>query len=42
MPKLTKRQREVAELYDRDQYYTLEDAVALAKKLSRAKFDETL
>jgi large subunit ribosomal protein L1 len=42
MPKLTKRQREVAELYDRDQYYTLEEAVALAKKLSRAKFDETL
>src|SRR5579875_3536462 len=42
MSKLTKRQREIQELYERDRYYSLEEAVALAKKLSRAKFDETV
>ena len=42
MPKQTKHQREVAELYDRDRLYSLEEAVSLTRKLARAKFDETV
>ena len=42
MSKVTKHQREVAALYDRDRLYSLEEAVALTRKLARAKFDETV
>lgn len=42
MPKRGKRFLELEKLYDRQQYYPLEDAIALAKKMATAKFDETI
>lgn len=42
MPKHGKRFLELAKQYDREQYYSLEEAITLAKKMATAKFDETL
>jgi large subunit ribosomal protein L1 len=37
-----KRYIEAAKQVDRDKFYTLDEAIAMAKKLATAKFDETL
>lgn len=42
MPKQGKRYTEAAKQVDRDNFYTLEEAITLAKKLATAKFDETI
>lgn len=42
MAKVSKRFNEAKKLVDRDKFYTVEDAVALAKEASTAKFDETV
>lgn len=42
MPKLSKRQKEWATLYDAENLYDPMEALKLAKSLSRAKFDETV
>ncbi|MDO3385408.1 50S ribosomal protein L1 [Gilvimarinus sp. SDUM040013] len=42
MAKLSKRQRVIAEKVDATKQYSLEDAVALLKKLSSVKFAETV
>ena len=42
MAKQGKRYIEAAKQIDRDNLYTLEDAITLAKKLATAKFDETI
>lgn len=42
MPKAGKRYIEAAKQVDRENFYTLEEAVTLAKKLATAKFDETI
>jgi large subunit ribosomal protein L1 len=42
MPKRGKRYQDAAKLIDRDQDYTLEEAVKLAKDNATAKFDETI
>jgi large subunit ribosomal protein L1 len=42
MPKHGKRYIEAAKQIDGDNLYSLEDAIALAKKLATAKFDETI
>lgn len=42
MPKLGKRYAALLKEYDRDADYSLNDALALAKKLATAKFDETI
>lgn len=42
MPKQGKRYTEAAKQIDRDNLYTLEEAITLAKKLATAKFDETI
>ncbi len=42
MPKHGKRFAELAKQYDREQYFSLEEAVTLAKKMATAKFDETI
>jgi len=42
MATLGKRYVEAAKQVDRDNLYTLEEAVTLAKKLATAKFDETI
>ncbi|MCA9912344.1 MAG: 50S ribosomal protein L1 [Anaerolineae bacterium] len=42
MPKAGKRYTEAMKLFDRDQDYSLEEAVELVKKMATAKFDETI
>lgn len=42
MVKLTKRQQEIAKLVEPEKAYEPKEAVELAKKASRAKFDETV
>ena len=42
MAKVSKRFKEAEKLVDRDKFYTIEEAVALAKKTASAKFDETV
>ena len=42
MPKQGKRYTDAAKQVDRDNLYTLEEAITLAKKLATAKFDETI
>lgn len=42
MPKFGKSYKTVAELVDRDNLYSPEEAIELAKKTARAKFDETV
>ena len=42
MPKRGKRYSEIKEQVDRLQLYTVDEAVSLLKKTSRAKFDETV
>lgn len=42
MPKFGKNYKTVAELVDRDNLYSPEEAIDLAKKTARAKFDETV
>lgn len=42
MPKFGKRYVDAAKQIDRDNLYTLEEAITLAKKLATAKFDETI
>lgn len=42
MPEPSRRYQEVAKMVDRDSYYALADAIALAKKTATAKFDETV
>jgi large subunit ribosomal protein L1 len=42
MGSLTRHQKEIQGLYDRDQLYSLEEAIRLVKSLSRAKFDESV
>lgn len=42
MAKVSKRFNEAQKLVDRDKFYTVEDAIALAKEASTAKFDETV
>ncbi len=42
MPKFGKNYKTVAELVDRDKLYSPEEAIELAKKTARAKFDETV
>ncbi|MXZ01467.1 50S ribosomal protein L1 [Candidatus Poribacteria bacterium] len=42
MAKRGKRYKEIKEQVDREQLYTVDEAVSLLKKTSRAKFDETV
>ena len=42
MAKKGKRYKEIKEQVDRDHLYTVDEAVSLLKKTSRAKFDETV
>ena len=42
MAKVSKRFAEAEKLVDRDRLYSVEEAVALAKKAATAKFDETV
>jgi large subunit ribosomal protein L1 len=42
MAKLSKRQRELAELVDPNRLYDIEEAIALVKQTAKAKFDETI
>ncbi len=42
MPKHGKRYQEAMKEFDRDQLYSLEDAVEIVKKMATAKFDETI
>jgi large subunit ribosomal protein L1 len=42
MAKLSKRQRQWAELVDANRLYDVDEAIALIKQLARAKFDETV
>ncbi len=42
MAKRGKRYKEIKEQVDREQLYTVDEAVSLVKKTSRAKFDETV
>ncbi|HHP51443.1 MAG TPA: 50S ribosomal protein L1 [Moorella mulderi] len=42
MPKRGKRYQELVKLIDRDKLYDPEEAIALAKRIARAKFDETV
>lgn len=42
MPKHSRRYEEIAKQVNRDIYYSLTDAVALAKQTATAKFDETM
>jgi len=42
MPKRGKRYQEASKLFDRDDTYTLAEAIALIKKIATAKFDETV
>jgi len=42
MPKRGKRYQELVKLIDRDKLYDSEEAIALAKRIARAKFDETV
>ena len=42
MAKKGKRYKEIKEQVDRDHLYTVDEAVSLVKKTSRAKFDETV
>src|SRR5690606_5008305 len=42
MAKVSRRFREVAKLVNRDNYYSLAEAIALAKQTATAKFDETI
>ena len=42
MAKRGKRYQEIKEQVDRDHLYTVDEAVSLVKKTSRAKFDETI
>ncbi|MEN3043355.1 MAG: 50S ribosomal protein L1 [Fervidobacterium sp.] len=42
MPKHSKRYNEIRKLVDREKAYTLDEAVELVKKVSTAKFDETV
>lgn len=42
MAKLTKKQKEVAAKYDKTKIYSLEEASALIKEISTAKFDATI
>jgi len=42
MPKQGKRYTDAAKQVDRDNLYTLEEAITLAKKLATAKFDESI
>lgn len=42
MAKVSKRFAEAKKLVDREKFYSIEEAVELAKKVSTAKFDETV
>lgn len=42
MPKLTKRQKQIAEIVDVEKEYNLAEAVDTLKKLPKLKFDETV
>lgn len=42
MPKAGKNYQESAKLVDREKFYDVAEAIELAKKTSRAKFDETI
>jgi large subunit ribosomal protein L1 len=42
MAKLTKNQKKIAELLDRDKEYSLDDASALVKEITFAKFDSSI
>ncbi|MCK5306541.1 MAG: 50S ribosomal protein L1 [Candidatus Omnitrophica bacterium] len=42
MAKLTKRQKKINELVDKDKLYSLNEAVSTLKKFPQAKFDETV
>lgn len=42
MAKLTKKQKEVAEKYDKSKVYTLEEATALVKDITFTKFDASV
>lgn len=42
MPKHGKRFEELNKQFSRDTYYSLDEAIALAKKMATAKFDETI
>jgi large subunit ribosomal protein L1 len=42
MAKLTKRQKQINELIDKNKTYSLEEAVAIIKKFPKLKFDESL
>lgn len=42
MPQHGKRFLELTKQYNREHYYSLEEAIALAKKMATAKFDETI
>jgi len=41
-PKLSKKKKSMAELYDRSKAYKLEEAIDVLKKAPKAKFDETV
>ncbi len=42
MGRKSKRFREIAELYDQDQLYSIDDAIAVLKKCPPVKFDESV
>lgn len=42
MPKLTKRAKAVAELVDREKFYTVDEAVSVLKKCPTSKLDESI
>ena len=42
MPKRGKRYEALAELYDKNTQYEIDEAVAIVKKAATAKFDETV
>lgn len=42
MTKFTKRQKNIQELIDKTKEYSIEEAVAIIKKMPHAKFDETV
>jgi large subunit ribosomal protein L1 len=42
MPKLTKHQQRVAEVYDREKVYDINEAITVAQELKRKTFDETV
>lgn len=42
MSRLTKKQKKINEIIDKDKTYDLKEAVSLLKKIPKAKFDETI